>query len=271
MDAAGPRGDPGRAGRHAARRHQPSNCTVRRLGQNGSSSVGIMTPSKRARGAGGRRRGRDAARDGQAGRRDGRCSPMPRAGARRSVLPAAAPPSDGAPEIEEPAMRDDRHALAEDDHRTAVTSGDRLLLAFTELAMYGIAAEEDVAPSRSRPARRSRRCCGRGRRTGWVVRVPAPRRRRSGRRSRCTRAGRRSTGPSSRRAPTTASRRVRARGRGAARRGVRAAPQGDLEPAFALGARTEDPPLVGADGDVVDARLAPAHEPDSANSHSSLP
>jgi hypothetical protein len=49
----------------------------------------------------------------------------------------------GAPEIEEPAMRDDRHALAEDITVTPDLR-DRLLLAFTELAMYGIAAEEDV-------------------------------------------------------------------------------------------------------------------------------
>jgi hypothetical protein len=40
-------------------------------------------------------------------------------------------------------MRDDRHALAEDATVTPDLR-DRLLLAFTELAMYGIAAEEDV-------------------------------------------------------------------------------------------------------------------------------
>jgi hypothetical protein len=48
----------------------------------------------------------------------------------------------GAPEIEEPAMRDDRPALAEDAITTDLR--DRLLLAFTELAMYAIATEEDV-------------------------------------------------------------------------------------------------------------------------------
>lgn len=45
-------------------------------------------------------------------------------------------------------MRDDRHALAEDladdTAGTDLTVRDRLLLAFTQLAMYGIAAEEAV-------------------------------------------------------------------------------------------------------------------------------
>ena len=111
-------------------------------------------------------------------------------------------------------MRDDRHALAEDITVTPDLR-DRLLLAFTELAMYGIAAEEDV---RAEPEQARAEIAA-------LLRVRAPHglgsyvfRRRADDVGptvpRCTRAGRRWTGRSSRRAPTTASRCVRARGPG---------------------------------------------------------
>ena len=41
-------------------------------------------------------------------------------------------------------MRDDRHTLAENATVPGFTLRDRLLLTFTELALYGIAAEDDV-------------------------------------------------------------------------------------------------------------------------------
>ncbi|MDT7579335.1 MAG: hypothetical protein QOK35_599 [Pseudonocardiales bacterium] len=49
-------------------------------------------------------------------------------------------------------MRDDRRTVAEDTTATGPTVRDRLLLAFAELAMYGIATEEDVRgePERAR-------------------------------------------------------------------------------------------------------------------------
>ena len=110
----------------------------------------------------------------------------------------------GAPEPEEPAVRDDRHALAE-DATVPPDLRDRLLLAFTELAMYGIAAEEDVRAepelARAEIAALLRMRAPHG--LGRTCSGSAPTRPRCP--FRCTRAAPRWTGRSPRRAAVTAS------------------------------------------------------------------